>query len=431
MGSAARTYATRYDPDRAKRTVVFKASVDTDQLTSTAVLSYPTPDLAGDIVVPEGLDFGRHMADPRVDLEHRRDPDFGDATVAWAHSGLGKSDGYYTGRLVSLPRHDGKTGPVPVGTNHFDRNSKVQQQAFALVERDVLSAVSLEFVPDMRFAKSLGPSPLEPRDAYEFGRVRVVRWTLCARGVCPEAVVAKSVYDPLRSVLSANRVGGEELHPTIKKALSHYLPGKPRVVRSGFVAEKAMDEELTPVPDMPDEVPEETPEDAAPAVNGITAIYAHVEALTAACEQLERDAETSDSAEIVKEIHKLCEAGRALAEKAKAVGDKHDAKLQAAKGGKGGAEEDEPLPEESEDYEPDMETDEEGALKSVRAAYKPVLKACRVKRYSLAEIQKAERLKAEKEQARKRVAADEDDAELLDSFAAKLRRFAGKPKLYG
>ena len=425
MGATARTYATRYDPDRAKRTVVFKASVDTRELTSTAVLSYPTPDLAGDVVVPEGLDFGRHMADPRVDLEHRRDPDFGDATVGWARTTLDKPGGLYTVRSVPLECHDGRVRNLPVGTTHFDPSDRLQSQAFALVERDVLPAVSLEFVPDMRFAKSLGPSPLEPRDAFEFRRARVEVYTLCAAGVCREALVAKSVYDPLRSVLSANRVGGEELHPTIKKALSHYLPGKPRVVRSGFVAEKAMDEELTPVPDMPDEVPEDVPEDSAPAVNGITAIYAHVEALQAACEQLERDAETSDSAEIVKEIHKLCEAGRALAEKAKAVGDKHDAKLQAAKGGKGGGEEeDEPLPEESEDYEPDMETDEEGALKSVRAAYKPVLKACRVKRYSLAEIQKAERMKAEKEQARKKVSEDARVAALLTEYDRVL-------KLYG
>jgi len=237
-------------------------------------------------------------------------------------------------------------------------------------------------------------------------------------------LVAKSVYDPLRSVLSANRVGGEELHPTIKKALSHYLPGKPRVVRSGFVAEKAMDEELTPVPDMPDEVPEETPEDAAPAVNGIAAVYAMAEAVLAACEQAKAAMENSDSAEVIKDIAKLCADAEKFAEKVKAAGDKHDAKLQAAKGGKGGEEEEEPLPEESDDYEPDMETDEEGALKSVRAAYKPVLKACRVKRYSLAEIQKAERLKAEKEQAKRKVTEDDDEAAIAARFDRAL-------KLYG
>lgn len=425
MGATARTYATRYDLDHAKKTVVFKASVDTRELTSTAVLSYPTPDLAGDIVVPEGLDFGRHMADPRVDLEHRRDPDFGDATVGWARTSLGKSGGLYTVRRVPLECHDGRTRELPVGTTHFDPKDKLQQQAFALVERDVLPAVSLEFIPDMRVAKSLGPSPLEPRDAYEFPRARVVTYTLCAKGVCPEAVVAKSAYDPLRSVLSANRVGGEELHPTIRKALSHYLPGKPQLVRSGFVAEKAMDEELTPVPDMPlDDAPEEeTPEESpAPAVNGIAAVYAMAEAILAACEQAKAAMENSDSAEVIKDIAKLCADAEKFAEKVKASGDKHDAKLQAAKGGKGG-EEDEPLPEESDDYEPDMETDEEGALKSVRAAYKPVLKACRVKRYSLAEIAKAERLKAEQEQAKKKVAEDDDEAAIVARFDRALSLF--------
>ncbi len=386
MGHSGRTYATRYDLDRAKRSVVFKASVDTHALTSTAILSYPVPDLAGDVVVPEGIDFSRHMRFPAVDIEHRRDPEFGDATVGWAHTGLMKSDGYYTARHVPLDC-DGETRYLPVGTTHFDPDNKLHQQAFAMVERDVLPAVSLEFIPDMTVAKSLGRSPLEPRNAYEFGRVSVVRWTLCAKGVCEQALVAKSLYDPLRSVLSAGRIGGEELHPTIKKALSHYLPGKSNTVVSGFTTEKkAMDEQYGG--DVGTAEPEAAPVQSA---NGITALYSHAQALVDLCDQLEADAENTDSAEVLKDIQKMCEMSRAVAEKVMATADKHNAKLEAAKGKSDDDAGEEDEPEEMDDEsEPDMDEDEDGMLKAIPARHRTIVKALRVKRFTLAEIQKAE-----------------------------------------
>lgn len=386
------SFHTRYDLDKASKRVVFKSSVDTSECTSTALLSYPEHDLAGDLVIPEGIDFIPHMSSPGVDIEHRRDPAFGDATVGVA---VNKS-GEYRGRHVVLKCDDGKSRPLPVGTTHFDSANKLQMQAFALVERDVLPDVSLEFVPDMTCAKSLGRSPLEARNAYEFGRVSVVRWTLCAKGVCPSATVLKAVHlDPLRSVLSAGRIGAEPLHPTIKKALSHYLPSRTTTVTSGYTpAEtKAMDSYAPPASDAPVDTEAPPEDDSAPALGGVAAMYAKVQALLDCVTQNESDMETSDSPDLRAFMEKIRGKVSAIAEEIKGRADKHDAKLNGEK--EEGEEKDdkESDSDDSDDESPDMDTEDDGTLKAVRQPYKPILKACRVQRYSLAEIRKAEEKK--------------------------------------
>lgn len=424
--SQTRTFATHYDYDRVIRSVLFKASTDAKSLTSTALLSYPEPDLAGDIVVPEGMDFSRHMADPRVDIEHRRDPDFGDATVGWARTTCKARGGFYTVRPVDLDC-DGKTRPLPVATTHFDPSDRLEMQAFAFVERDILPAVSVEFIPDMTVAKAIGWSDLERRKAYEFNRVHVVRYTLCRKGVCPSALVAKSTYDPLAAVLSANRIGSEQLHPTIKKALAPLVAsGKSTTVTVPRAVEKAdMDSYTgTSAPPVDTPAPADDMPEAAP-VNGVSAIYAHAEALLSECEQLEQAMESTDSAELIKVLRKLCEAATSAAEKAKAEADKHDAKLQAAK--KKGDGEPEPVKEESDDYKPDMDKDDEGGLKAVRQCYKPVLKACREARsarYSLAQITKAEREKVDRAEAARK-------AQKSAKLAAARAEFAAAQQAYG
>ncbi len=433
MATGERIHATRYDLDKVARSVVFKASVDTDALTSTAILSYPEPDLAGDIVVPEGMDFSWHSADPRVDIEHRRDPAFGDATVGWARTTCKIAGGYYTVRPVNLEVTKGQYRPLPVATTHFDKNNRLEHQVFALVDRDILPAVSVEFIPDMTVAKSLGKSPLEPRDAYQFGRVSVVRYTLCAKGVCPSALVAKSVYNPLASVLSAGRIGSEQLHPTICKALAHHLPGKSTTVTGGYARVEKSDMDPNAQADAPPLEPvDAAPDEAAaqPAINGITALYNHAQALTDLCDQLEQDAESSDSAEVVKDIKKLCEMGRATAEKVMATADKHNDKLEAAKG-TGDETESEPATEGEEsadDAEPDMDRDDEGNLKAIPLKYATIVKAqrVRVKRFSLADIQKAE---AKVEPVPAPVEGDSpEDIALLEK---QLRLYDRDKRLYG
>lgn len=435
MSGPANTYATLYDHEQLARSVVFKASVDTKALTSTAVLSCPDPDLAGDIVVAEGMDFSRHARDPRVDIEHRRHPDFGDATVGWARTTCKSAGGYYTVRPVPLECSDGAIHPLPVATTYFDRDSALEVQVFALVEREILPAVSVEFIPDMTVAKSLGKSPLESRDAYEFARVQVVRYTLCAKGVCPSALVAKSAsaeayLSPLRSVLSAGHIGSEALHPTICKALSHYLPGKSSAVASGFAApvvEKSdMDPYAAPVADSPapvDTAPEE-PVEEAPALGGIAAMYAKVQALLDCVTQNESDMETSDSPELRSFMEKMRGKVEAIAEEIKGRADAHDAKLNGGKKDEGEKPEDEP-----DDAEPDMDTDDDGSLKAVRGPYKPILKACRGRKYSLAEIKKAEEKKGE--QPAPELSTPGNTPEDVERLERARRRLHKTQKIYG
>lgn len=387
MSSSPRTFATLYDLDRVARSVVFKSSVDTRALTSTAVLSYPEPDLAGDIVVPEGMDFSPHARDPRVDIEHRRHPDFGDATVGWARTTCKAPGGYYTVRPVLLECEQKAIRPLPVATTHFDPNDRLEVQAFALVERDILPAVSVEFIPDMTVAKSLGRSPIERRDAYQFNRCQVVRYTLCAKGVCPSALVAKSAYDPLRSVLSVGRIGDEPLHDTIKKALAHYLPGKSSTVTSGYVEKADMDPYgCAPAVDAPVDTPapEEEESGATPTAQ---CAYDAAQMLKDCAQNIRESVGQSEHKAGKKKMLGLADKLDAEAERCMAIGDQVAADVETD--GDMDAEDDEP-DVEADDTEPD---EDDGVMKGMkkpkRIRYLKALKRI----FTLAEIKKAEEAK--------------------------------------
>jgi hypothetical protein len=318
--------------------------------------------------------------------------------VAWLRDTLSEPGGRYAVDMVRLNfGPDG--GPeewhtVPVGTNYFDRSCRVSSQVFALVEADALPAVSLEFRPVPGFLKSLGRSPLEPRDAYRFARADVFGLAVCAKGVCPHALtvkksaaVAEQVPPALARIIADRRVnvGGsyEPLHPYILKAL---LPLAPQPTRTTVRVEKSAMEPDDMQTGNEAAVAEAMPEDEGGGVahNGVTALYAHADAITEACDQLEADLEKTDNPQLYQEGLKLCDMARALAEKVKASGDKHDAKLQAMKDG---GEESEPEAEpDGDEAAPEMDKDDEGVFKSVRPPYKPLLKAMKVKRFKLADL---------------------------------------------
>jgi len=211
------------------RSRILKA--DTRRLSVESVLTFPTHDLAGDWVVPEGLDFSLHEQDPSIDLEHARTHIKG-YPVAWARESLGKPGAPYAVEMVPL-NCAGEGEPeewhtLPVGTSYFDPSDRIGSQTFALVEQGALPAVSLEFQTVPGAFTPLGRSPLENRPAYHFEKASVLKWTLCAVPVNPGALhVAKSVSLvplSLAQVLQDGRVnvGGrwEPLHPVIRKALS-------------------------------------------------------------------------------------------------------------------------------------------------------------------------------------------------------------------
>jgi hypothetical protein len=390
-----------------------KSRVDTSALTAKTLLTYPVKDLAGDYVRPEGCDFSSHKLDPSCDLEHGRHPHVKGMPVCWARESLSKPGAPYAVEMVRLNfAADGKAADyhtVPVGTEYYDKSCPVSMQVFAMREDGSLPASSLEFKAVPGCYKSLGRSPLEPRNAYDFQRADVIRWTVCAQGVNPGALIVEKslrgqVPPSLGKILSDRRVnvGGkwEPLHGAILKAL---LPYAEAANRTTVRVEKAMfdededamagmdtdtgTDELTPAVEVEtDAAVEDVTNEDMPASNGVTALYSHAQGLIDLCEQLDADLENTDSAELYKEGKKLCDMAKALAEKVKAAGDKHDSKLAALKGG---AEEEAPEveTEEADEYEAeaDMETDDDGVFKAVRGVYRKAL----VKRFRESDLKPA------------------------------------------
>lgn len=413
-----------------------KSRADTRALTFKSLLTYPMRDIAGDYVRPDGCDFRSHQLDPSVDLEHGRHPHVKGMPVCWARESLSKPGAPYAVEMVRLNFADegqpAQWHTVPVGTEYYDKSCPVSMQVFAMREDGTLPASSLEFRAVPGFYKSLGKSPLEPRDAYDFQRADVVRWTVCAMGVNPGALTIQKSRgqvpppEPILKVLRDGRVnvGGrwEPLHGAIRKALSPY--GVPTSTRTTVRVEKAMEDddamadmdmggdEMTPA--IETGVDMDMDMDAAPASNGVAALYAHAQMLMDACDQLDADLENTDSPELYREGKKLCDMARAMAEKVKGAGDKHDAKLAALKGGGDDvAEEVAETEEVEEEPVPDMGTDDDGVLKAVRPVYRKALAARKaaVKRFREADLKPATVAKASApetpEQALKRIAREE------------------------
>lgn len=364
----------------------YRKSVDTDELSVLSVLTFPCVDLAGDYVNPQGLDFREHIRNPEVDVEHSRHPEFGNLVIAKCEH----PDGRYAVEYRNLTIDDGTTHSLPVAKSYFNRDSRPSMQVFALVERDVLPGVSLEFKAIS--GKPLGPSPLENRQAYEFDRVSVVRYTHCAVPVCPGALTVTKSLDALVPVVQSGKIGGEQLDPTLlgvlKKAVATYTPR--RVLVAGGFVEKAMpddDPNASPATIYSDETVDDgmsdMADDEAPAMGGIAAMYAKVQALCDACDQNEADMQTSDSPELRKFMEKVRGKIASIAEDVKAMADKHDAKLN------GGG--DETAPDESgeeadDSAEVDMDRDDDGVLKSIRPVYRKSILAARAKRFAKSDI---------------------------------------------
>lgn len=325
--------------------------------------------MAGDIVHPDGLDFAAHQRDPWVDLEHNGQ------CVGWARKSLSKPGGRYGVERLTLDV-DGSRHRLPVGTTWFDPNDALQSQVFALVAEDALPGVSLEFAPVPRQFKAIGTSPIERRPSYEFFRGDVVRWTHCAAPVNEGATVAKSINsvgnDRLASILSANRVGSEQLHPTIRKALTDHYPE-----RRLFRVEKAMDEQTPAATDT-------VYDDATPEPDGdeggsptAMAAYSLAQGIKDLCEQVRESLSKGEHVKGRKTVNKILDGIESYVEDALAAGKMVEADLSDDDGD----EADEPA--EPEVSEEDMEPDEDGVMKCLL----PVKKA--LKRFQLKTIEKA------------------------------------------
>lgn len=215
-----------------------RKSVDTSDHTVLSILTFPCTDLAGDYVNPAGLEFHEHIANPEVDVEHSRSAEFGALIVAKCQH----PDGRYAVDYRNLKLDNGSTHYLPVAKSYFDKDSRPSMQVFSMVERDLLPGVSLEF--KALSGRPLGPSPLEKRQAYEFDRVSVVRYSHCRVPVNPSALTVTKSLDSLIPVVQKGKIGSEPIDPrllgVLKKSIATYTP-KRVLVAGGFQAEtKAM-----------------------------------------------------------------------------------------------------------------------------------------------------------------------------------------------
>lgn len=366
-------FTTTYD-----RVHVRKA--DTRRLCVESVLTFPTHDLAGDWVVPEGLDFSLHEQDPSIDLEHARTHIKG-YPVAWARESLGKPGAPYAVEMVPLncagPGEPEEWHTLPVGTSYFDPSDRIGSQTFALVEQGALPAVSLEFQTVPGAYREIGWSDLERRKSLHFDKARVLKWTLCAVPVNPGALhVAKSVgLVPLSiaQVLIDGRVnvGGrwEPLHPVIRKALA--ATGTAAAPRTTTVrVEKAamepddefdgnLGDDMGGDLDTQDDALFADAVDDEPMHAGVQALYSLADALKDRCEEAKQAAKATENPEIYRVLMKLCDKVESLADEAEGHGDKHDQKLMAMKNGSDAGEGDEE-PDSDEGEEPEAPADGDG-----------------------------------------------------------------------
>lgn len=372
-------------------------------LTFKSLLTYPCVDLAGDYVRGDGCSFESHEADPSIDLEHGRHPHVKGMPVCWARESLSKPGAPYAVEMVRLNfADDGKPAnyhTVPVGTEYYDKSCPVSMQVFAMREDGTLPAASLEFKAVPGYLKSLGRSPLEPRDAYDFQRCDVVRWTVCAQGVNPGALtLTKSrgqvpPADPIMRVLTDGRVnvGGrwEPLHGAIRKALAPYRPATNRTTVR--VERKAMEDDdamagmmgAEMVPEVESDMDADADMDAGTTPTA-QAAYDLAQGARDLCDQIKDAAGKGEHKPGRKKLMALCDKLDAISEMAMSVGQMVDADLSDGAGDEVTEEPD----VSPEDMEPDEDAD--GVLKGIPPIYKKA-----VKRFKLADLAGATVAKAD------------------------------------
>jgi hypothetical protein len=394
MSSRTETYRAKWESPFP--TSFTKAErIDTRKLLTKSILSRFEPDLAGDIVNPAGIDWSLHQTDPWIDLEHGRDADVGDKPVAWAFERPGAP---YAVEYKSLnfagPGESDRWEKVPIGTEYFDPKSKLSMQIFAMRDQDALPCSSLEFLPIRGHFKAIGRTTMEPRPcmpdpyaAYQFDRCRVVRWTICAKGVCPHAMtLTKStggnsqVPSTLEKILTDKCVNingiREPLHEYILKALA---PGHTKRT-TVTVERKAMSPDYAATAAPTTDAPLETEsaqavDQMAPAEPGPTPTaqdaYDAAQALSDLCEQIKAGASRREHKPGRKKLAAICDKLQTISEMAMAVGRQVDADLSddGELDGSGSEEEDAEVEEGGEEKDTeDDDTEDEKQEKAFRKA---------------------------------------------------------------
>lgn len=204
-----------------------------------AVLTYPVPDLQNDYVVPDGGDWSAYPLDPVVNWEHE----------------VPVGRGAVEMRAVTLPEGE---FVVPVGTTQFFESAKCLKglslnrydaagrvvgrweptecletaaQARRLVDKDLVTGVSLEFEPVKK--EKIGKSLLAKRDAYRFHVWKGLGWAHTATPVNDSARLLDRAEKAVKFLTATPGV----LPGVIRKslaAMARDLTSRPTLVRGGW-----------------------------------------------------------------------------------------------------------------------------------------------------------------------------------------------------
>jgi hypothetical protein len=367
--------------------------------TPEALITYPEPDLQGDRVDPAGIDWSdfESVHERLVNFEHRQpigtaeveykvvprlnkagqpDDTLGEIALPFGVTTFFKS--YADAENHTLRKYDPATGKLD-GTYDADECYRLSQELAPLVP-SVFSGVSFEFQPVSGWYKSLGKSELlKNRDAFHFIKSRAIGYAAAcelpvnkfagyvqasdevmaraekALRLCDTATtsdIIRKAARPLADVLNLkpnNRVTGRGA--TMTKTAPK------RVNKAGMYDDEPGADVTPPVDAAPVDTP--PPEDAAPTAPDMkptpASLFQLAQGIEDACAAAEQMGESGEHPQGLKDLAKLCEAGRAVAAKAKAAAEK----VAASQGG-------EEMAEEAPDAEPEpVETDDDtGVMKS-------------------------------------------------------------------
>jgi HK97 family phage prohead protease len=136
-------------------------SIDDETMTCTAILSTPTPDRVGDVVMPGGVDLSNYNRNPVVLLHHQSDTSLP----------IGRCD-------VTIDRVNNRL----LGRITFAKDNPQAVQAWKLVKAGMLSAVSIGFAP-------LSAPVLLPGGGQRFDRWELLEISLVAIPCNPQCLI--------------------------------------------------------------------------------------------------------------------------------------------------------------------------------------------------------------------------------------------------
>jgi len=199
--------------------------VDTTRMTARFVITTASKDRHGDIVLPRGCvsHLKNYTRNPRVFFAHKTD----DLPIASARDPDGN---------LALEIYDDRI----YSTAYFHGETRESELIFRLIARKELQASSIGFLPiRATFIESEDEDLIDletGEDIIDFRSdstrsmpcLRFLEWDMIEWSVVP----IPANQDALAAHLSRGHIEGEKISPSVRRALSHYMPKKTKTVVS-------------------------------------------------------------------------------------------------------------------------------------------------------------------------------------------------------